>query len=408
MVGCAPDRRHRRRPELDRRPERGVPVRPARVPGRRLDHGPAAKQLSPADLLDPEPGTSATRTASATTLPALPAGPATPQPPTARRWSAAPSAAARRVRAPRRRPPQHWVPFVGADGTGLLRRPAGCAGQPPEADDVGGSALPSNETFGVTGLDGTGSANFDVWTAAENASLGCSPTVPCSLVAVPIMGISCDPTGAWRVRPPTSRQRRERRQCEPTGQLRPGPARHRAQTSEDLAVTGASGGARRTGATASRCRSRFAARRSVCDARVNANAPRRLRLRADDPGHRAVGAVLLPRPESFLLRRTSRPASPRPATCCHRRRPSAAFTSEPSQRLRQTGGQRAGGGDRVRHLLRHRRRQRPAATPRSSSAPAAGQAADRVVPGRPRSSSRTTRPWRTTRSTSPRTPSSSP
>ena len=55
--------------------------------------------------------------------------------------------------------------------------------------------MPSNETFGVTARNGEGSAKFDVWTAAENASLGCSQTVACSLVAVPIMGISCDPRG---------------------------------------------------------------------------------------------------------------------------------------------------------------------------------------------------------------------
>jgi hypothetical protein len=93
-------------------------------------------------------------------------------------------------------PTQHWVPFVAADGTTYYGGPSGCAKQPPEADNVGGSALPSNETFGSTGLDGSGSANFDVWTSAENASLGCSTTVACSLVVIPIMGISCDPTGS--------------------------------------------------------------------------------------------------------------------------------------------------------------------------------------------------------------------
>jgi hypothetical protein len=90
-------------------------------------------------------------------------------------------------------PVQHWVPFVAANGHVYADGPAGCAGQPPESQSVGGSAMPSNETFGVTAKNGRGSAKFDIWTDAENASLGCSLTVTCSLVAVPVMGISCDP-----------------------------------------------------------------------------------------------------------------------------------------------------------------------------------------------------------------------
>ena len=46
--------------------------------------------------------------------------------------------------------------------------------------------------IGVTDLDGTGSTEFDVFDSTENATLGCSQTVTCSLVAVPIMGVSCD------------------------------------------------------------------------------------------------------------------------------------------------------------------------------------------------------------------------
>jgi hypothetical protein len=90
-------------------------------------------------------------------------------------------------------PVQHWVPFIAADGTTFLEGNAGCGGEAPESDDVGGAAMPSNETFGVTGTDGSGTANFDVWTSTQNQSLGCSETVACSLVAVPIMGITCNP-----------------------------------------------------------------------------------------------------------------------------------------------------------------------------------------------------------------------
>jgi ABC-type phosphate transport system substrate-binding protein len=90
-------------------------------------------------------------------------------------------------------PSEYWVPFVSANGHTYPGGTGGCAGMAPEAASTEGSALPSNETFGVTARNGRGSAKFDVWTSAENASLGCSTTVACSLVAVPIEGISCDP-----------------------------------------------------------------------------------------------------------------------------------------------------------------------------------------------------------------------
>ena len=65
----------------------------------------------------------------------------------------------------------------------------------PESDSAEGGGLPSNTTYGITGPDGQGEADFAVWTSAENASLGCSATVSCSLVAVPIVGLSCDAYG---------------------------------------------------------------------------------------------------------------------------------------------------------------------------------------------------------------------
>ena len=103
------------------------------------------------------------------------------------------------VAAPPSRPPacgvpapqEYWVPFVAVNTT-YYGGSGGCAGMAPEAANVGALSLPSNTTYGVTELNGTGSASFDVWTAEDNASLGCSDTVPCALVAVPIMGISCD------------------------------------------------------------------------------------------------------------------------------------------------------------------------------------------------------------------------
>ncbi len=53
-------------------------------------------------------------------------------------------------------PTQNRVPFVAADGHVYEEGNGGCApAEAPESDDVGGSALPSNETFGVTDPDGT-------------------------------------------------------------------------------------------------------------------------------------------------------------------------------------------------------------------------------------------------------------
>jgi hypothetical protein len=128
-------------------------------------------------------------------------------------------------------PTQHWVPFIAADGTVYYEGPAGCAGQPPESQNVSGSSdFPSNETFGVTALDGRGSADFDLWTTAENASLGCSQTVACSLVAVPIMGISCAGTPAAGAENLAT--------CEEKGAFAPGQLVSTPQNQDDLTVSG--------------------------------------------------------------------------------------------------------------------------------------------------------------------------
>ncbi|MBV9872296.1 MAG: hypothetical protein JO214_16925 [Frankiaceae bacterium] len=135
---------------------------------------------------------------------------------------------------------QHWLPFVAANGHVYEDGPAGCAGQPPESQSVGGGALPSNETFGVTGLDGRGTAQFDVWTSAENASLGCTQTVACSLVAVPIMGISCDPEAASLPpadRPTGKAAKKAAKLCEAKGAFAPGQLVH-PQGQNDLTVSG--------------------------------------------------------------------------------------------------------------------------------------------------------------------------
>ncbi|KAA1376032.1 hypothetical protein [Aeromicrobium fastidiosum] len=82
----------------------------------------------------------------------------------------------------------HLTPFVAANGKTYSA--CSSATMPPEA--AVGASFPPAEVAGFTGADGTGQVNFEVRSAVENESLGCSDTTPCSLVAIPIMGLSCD------------------------------------------------------------------------------------------------------------------------------------------------------------------------------------------------------------------------
>ena len=81
----------------------------------------------------------------------------------------------------------HTTPFVAASGKVY---PA-CSSEtmPPEASV--GAAFPPAELSAFSDADGKGSANFEVRSNVENESLGCSDTTACSIVAIPIMGISC-------------------------------------------------------------------------------------------------------------------------------------------------------------------------------------------------------------------------
>lgn len=65
---------------------------------------------------------------------------------------------------------------------------------PPSASNNAGE--PTNEIYAFTGADGTGSAEFEVRTKIENEALGCSDTVPCSVVVIPMMGIDCSSLAA--------------------------------------------------------------------------------------------------------------------------------------------------------------------------------------------------------------------
>ena len=136
---------------------------------------------------------------------------------------------------------ERWVPFVAADGTRYPGGASGCAGMPPEATTVGSLSLPGNTTYGVTAPNGNGSASFNVRTAENNASLGCSDTVKCSLVVIPIMGISCDEDASGLPasdRPPADELAQDAATCSATGQFKPGQTVAPGQPA-DHAVTGA-------------------------------------------------------------------------------------------------------------------------------------------------------------------------
>jgi len=101
-----------------------------------------------------------------------------------------------------------YVPFIsykkgGPNGDGDLYRPlpghsgseCGPALTPEMVTVQQPDAPPASTTYAVSDITGKGTAKFAVMTGAENASLGCSQSVKCSLVVIPIMGISCDVSG---------------------------------------------------------------------------------------------------------------------------------------------------------------------------------------------------------------------
>jgi hypothetical protein len=138
-------------------------------------------------------------------------------------------------------PAQYWVPFRGAGGSTYYGGPNGCAGMAPESANVDGSALPSNTTYGVTAGDGRGQTGFDIWTDESNASLGCSSTVRCSLVAVPVLGLSCDVEAS--ALPPADRPTVDdaaaaEKACTASGAYAPGEGASANASRQELAVTG--------------------------------------------------------------------------------------------------------------------------------------------------------------------------
>jgi hypothetical protein len=138
---------------------------------------------------------------------------------------------------------ERWLPFVAADGTTYYGGPNGCAGIPPEGSLADATlSFPSNTTYATSDLQGNGSVNFDVRDATDNASLGCSQSVPCALVVVPILGIGCDVTAAGLPdadRPaPGAQADAAAKTCRATGKYAPGQQAGLSNNSEDVAVSG--------------------------------------------------------------------------------------------------------------------------------------------------------------------------
>jgi hypothetical protein len=139
----------------------------------------------------------------------------------------------------------YWLPFVSATGQAYAGGPSSCAGAPPEMSQNGSTEanIPGNTTYAVTKSDGTGSTNFVIQSTESNASMGCSQTVACSLVIIPIMGISCDPQASSLPpadQPPPQLSAQAAANCESTGIYSPGqtaPA-NPVYNPRDVAVTG--------------------------------------------------------------------------------------------------------------------------------------------------------------------------
>ena len=141
----------------------------------------------------------------------------------------------------------HWVPFIGADGTVYEGGPRGCAGMSPDAiNDEGGQ--PGNTTYAPTDVHGNGVAKFIVNTSAANGSLGCDAKTSCTLVVLPIMGLSCDSSGRAVLpgelplpqadRPPAKDQALYQERCGSTGNYTPGSVNGGTSDTEALSVSG--------------------------------------------------------------------------------------------------------------------------------------------------------------------------
>ena len=79
------------------------------------------------------------------------------------------------------------TPFLATDGTVH----ASCTAETMAPEAAVGAAFPPAELAAFTDANGDGKVQFEVRSAVENESLGCSDEVECSVVVIPITGISC-------------------------------------------------------------------------------------------------------------------------------------------------------------------------------------------------------------------------
>jgi len=117
------------------------------------------------------------------------------------------------------------TPFRAANGTVY----AACDkdNMPPEA--AVGAAFPPAEIAAFTDLDGNGRVKFELRSDVENESLGCNHDTACSIVVIPIMGVSCS-------LPTTTTPDNADFACKKGGQFPPGSGNF-ANQGVDLAVS---------------------------------------------------------------------------------------------------------------------------------------------------------------------------
>jgi hypothetical protein len=77
--------------------------------------------------------------------------------------------------------------FVAANGTVY----PSCTAETMAPEAAVGAAFPPAEMAAFSDLSGSGAVKFEVRSTVENESLGCSDKVACSIVVIPIEGISC-------------------------------------------------------------------------------------------------------------------------------------------------------------------------------------------------------------------------
>jgi hypothetical protein len=110
------------------------------------------------------------------------------------------------------------TPFRAANGTVY----PSCTAETMAPEAAVGAAFPPAEMAAFTDAEGNGSAKFEVRTSVENESLGCTDKVACSVVVIPITGISCIT---------------DDRECSKAGRFEPGASNY-ANEGVDLAVSG--------------------------------------------------------------------------------------------------------------------------------------------------------------------------